>query len=335
MSAPDLTIVMPVRDEGSFMARSLDAVLAQDYDGTIEVLVVDGASSDDTPTIVAERADDDPRIALIANPERIVPNGLNLAIARASGALLLRVDGHCEIPPDYATVCVERLLEQDAACVGGVLRTVGTSPAARAISLAQASPFGVGGASFRTGVDELMEVDTVAFGVYRTDHLRRLGGFDEDLVRNQDDELNLRLRQDGGRILLEPSVAVTYHSRATLRGLARQYRQYGWFKPLVLRKRGRLPSARSAAPAILVIGLVVATVLGGVMGGWPLALAPLAGYGAGLVIAAGWITRRELRALPRVAVALGALHLPYGIGFLGGLWRWRRARPTPVSVDDA
>lgn len=331
---PDLTIVMPVRNEGAFMATSLDAVLAQDYPGRLEVLVADGASEDGTDAVIADRARADPRVTLVPNPDRIVSCGLNRAIATATGELVLRVDGHCTIPPDYARVCVARLLAEDSACVGGQLRTVGSTPVARGIALAQASPAGVGNATFRTGAAEVVEVDTVAFGVYRRDHLRALGGFDEDLVRNQDDELNLRVRQDGGRILLDPTVVVHYHSRASLRSLLRQYGQYGWFKPLVLRKRGRLPTVRSAVPGALVLGLALTTIAAGAVAGPLAALAPIALYGAGLVLVGLGVGRRDPTAALVVPAALGAMHLAYGIGFIGGLWRWRSAPPTPVRSAD-
>ena len=330
---PDLTVVMPVRNEGPFMARSLGAVQAQDYSGTLEIIVADGSSTDETPEIVADAAAVDPRIRLIANPERIVSTGLNRAIHEAAGTLILRVDGHCEVPPSYASICVARLLEGGVDCVGGVLRTVGQSVGARAVALAQASRAGVGSAAFRTGAVEARSVDTVAFGVYRRQRLLELGGFDPELVRNQDDELNLRLIQDGGRILLEPDVEVTYNSRATLRGAARQYLQYGWFKPLVLRKRGRLPTARGLAPAALVLGLAVTTMGTALAVGLVGALAPIGAYVATLVIVGLWLGRRDPAAAPLVPVALAALHVPYGLGFLAGLWRWRGAPPTPVSVD--
>ncbi|MEM6325509.1 MAG: glycosyltransferase family 2 protein [Bacteroidota bacterium] len=323
---PTVSVILPIRNEVSFIERGLGAVLAQDYPpDKVEVLVADGMSDDGTRAIVREVAARHPErtIRLIDNPARIVPTAMNRALAEAEGAVIVRVDGHAEIAPDYVRRSVEALEETGAACVGGVLRTVGETGVARAISRAQSSPFGVGGASFRTGVGAGSFVDTVAFGTYRREVFDRIGGFDEELIRNQDDELNFRLTQSGGKIWLDPSVRCVYFSRASLSKLWRQYYQYGLYKVRVMQKRGGLASWRHLVPAAFVLGLALSAVLALMTGQslWLLAVAgpyTLANLGASL-----WTARGAWNTLPVLPVAFGILHLGYGLGFLAGLWRWR------------
>ena len=321
---PDLTVVMPVRQEADFIERSVGAVLAQDYPGSFEVLIADGASTDGTRAVLDRLAAADDRVAVLDNPDGIVPTGLNRALARARGHVVIRVDGHCEVPVDYARRCVGALLASGADCAGGVLHTEGRSLEARAVALAQSSPLGVGGSRFRTGAGSPRYVDTLAFGAYRREVFDRIGNFDEELVRNQDDEFNLRLTQAGGRIWLDPSIQATYWSRASVRGAFRQYFQYGTYKVRVAQKRRTVPSVRSLVPAVLVAGLVGATVVGAVRRGPRAAAAPLVAYAAGTVAAAAYEARRDPGAATLAPPAFAALHLGYGTGVWWGLWRWRK-----------
>lgn len=321
---PDLTVVMPVRQEADFIERSVSAVLAQDYPGSFEVLVADGGSTDGTRAVLDRLAGTDDRLSVLDNPEGIVPTGLNRALARARGEVVIRVDGHCEVPTDYARRCVDALLTSGADCAGGILHTEGGTLEARAVALAQSSPLGVGGARFRTGAGSPRYVDTLAFGAYRRDVFDRIGTFDEELVRNQDDELNLRLTQAGGRIWLDPSIRTTYWSRASVRGAFRQYFQYGAYKVRVAQKRRTIPSGRSLVPAVLVGGLAAGVVAGVVRRDPRLAVAPLAAYAAGTVAAAAVEARRDPAAAVLAPPAFAALHLGYGAGVWWGLWRWRR-----------
>jgi glycosyltransferase involved in cell wall biosynthesis len=321
---PDLSIVMPVRDEADAIERSLAAVLGQDYPGSFEVLVADGASRDGTRALLDDLAARDDRLSVLDNPDGIVPTGLNRALAQSRGTVVMRVDGHCEIPPDYARRCVATLLDTGADCAGGVIHTVGSSREARAVALVQSSPLGVGGSRFRTGAGSPRPVDTLAFGAYRREVFDRIGTFDEELVRNQDDEFNLRLTQAGGQIWLDPTISTTYWSRATLRGAFRQHFQYGTYKVRVAQKRGRIPSMRSLVPALLVGGLAAGLVAGAVRRDARLAAAPVAAYAAGTVVAAAVEARRDLGAAPLAPPAFAALHLGYGAGVWWGLWRWRR-----------
>ena len=335
---PYVTVVMPIRNEAGYIERSLSAVLAQDYPlDCVEVLVVDGMSTDSTREIIQQTLEhsDIPTsqhvnvqliVQLIDNPARIVPTALNIGLRHARGDIIIRVDGHCEISPDYLRRCVELLRETGADCVGGPMVTVGETGVARAIAIAQSSLFGVGGVTFRSGRKRPGYVDIVAFGAYRREVFDRIGGFDEELVRNQDDEFNFRLIQAGGKIWLDPSIRSVYYSRASLRGLWRQYFQYGVYKVRVIQKRGAVPSWRFLVPGAFVLGLLGSLLLA-LITGQPLWALSVAGpYAVANGLASLWIARRDWRTMPVLPLAFLTLHLAFGTGCLWGLWRWRRKR---------
>lgn len=323
---PSVTVIMPVRNEATFIERSLGAVLAQDYSRElIQILVVDGMSDDGTRELVqqmiARWPEDD--LTLIDNPEHIVSTGLNRALRDAKGEVIIRVDGHCEIAPDYVRQSVKTLQKTNAECVGGALKTVGDTLLAQAIALAQSAPFGVGGVAFRTGRVTGAYVDTLAFGAYRRGVFDRIGIFDEELVRNQDDEFNFRLMQAGGKIWLDPSIRSVYYSRTSLRRLWRQYYQYGLYKVRVIQKRRAVPSWRHLIPTAFVLALVLSSVLALVMLEWRWALVVAGPYILVNLAASLWGARNAWSVLPLVPLAFLILHLAYGLGFLAGLWRWR------------
>lgn len=330
-----VTVLMPVRNEGDHIASSVAAVTAQVLaDADLELLVIDGDSTDRTPDVAAEAITAAggaiaPTSRVLHNPGRIVPSSMNIGLAAATGAVIVRVDGHCDIPSDYVQRCLDLLDEHpEADCVGGALETVGQGWVARGIAAAQSSVAGVGNATFRTGSRTGCYVDTLAFGAYRRDVFARIGTFDEELVRNQDDELNFRLTQAGGKLWLDPTLVVRYHSRSSLRGLWRQYAQYGLYKVLVFHKRGAVASPRQLVPAVFVAAVTSTTVVGVLRRDprWPaLVLGPYS-----LVVAAATldIARRDRRAALAVPAALPTMHVAYGSGILAGLWRWRhRLRP--------
>jgi glycosyltransferase involved in cell wall biosynthesis len=316
---------MPVRNERAFIGRSLGSVLAQDYPtNRIEVFVADGLSTDGTPDIVRGFQQRHPNVHLLENPGKIVATGLNETVARARGDIVVRVDGHCEIAPDYVSRCVDHLERREAEGVGGFIETVGENLLSRVIALAMSSSFGVGGALFRTTSGKTCLVDTVAFPAYTREAIERAGPFDEELVRNQDDEYNYRLRRLGFRILLAADVRSRYYSRSSLRSLWRQYFQYGYWKVRVMQKHPRQMRLRQFVPLAFVAYLLGSTLVAPLT---PLHWVPLAtGASAyvGINLAASiWIARREIwRAFPLLSVAFATLHLSYGLGFLTGLARF-------------
>lgn len=321
---PSVTVVMPVRNERAAIERSLGAVLAQDYPpDLLEVLVADGMSDDGTREVVHDLAGDGRgvRLKLVDNERRSVAPGLNRAIGLASGDVIVRVDGHCEVPPDYVRRCVDALRATGADNVGGVAAAEGASGIARAIAAAVSSPFGVGNARFRYAAQPGW-VDTVPFGTWRRETFDLIGLFDEELVRNQDDEHNFRIIQSGGRIWLDPSIRVVYHSRGSLGSLWRQYYEYGYYKVRVMQKRRGVASARQLVPAAFVGG-VAASVLAALVRRRPrLALVVTGPY----MVAAALATARadaprEVRSL--IPLAFSTMHSAYGVGFLAGVWRYR------------
>jgi len=319
---PFVSVVMPVRNEGVFIERSLGAVLRQTYPADrMEILVADGLSDDGTPAAIAAMQKSDPRIQLLTNSGRIVSTGLNAALARGRGEIVIRVDGHCEVAPDYVLRCVEHLAKGEADAVGGPLETVGEDELSRTIAIAMSSVFGVGGVAFRTTSGWSGLVDTVAFPAFTRDAIERAGAFDEELVRNQDDEYNYRLRELGGRILLASDVRCRYFSRSSLRSLWRQYFQYGYWKVRVMQKHPAQMRPRQFVPPLFVAGLLLLAAAAPflVPARWLLA-GTAAAYALGVLVATVSSTSRgSLRAVTLLPVAFAAMHFGYGLGFLKGL----------------
>ncbi len=337
-SVPTVSVVMPIRNEADFIARSLGAVLAQDYPADrFDVLVADGCSDDGTTEIVRKMAAADSRVRLLENRGRIVATGLNQALAVATGEIVVRVDGHCEIAPDYVRHCVAHLVAGEADGVGGPLETIGQTPVARAIAVAMSSQFGVGNSAFRTVTGRSMIVDTVAFPAYTRAVMDRVGPFDVELVRNQDDEYNYRLRKRGGRLLLAADVHARYYSRSSLRSLWRQYFQYGYWKVRVLQKHPRQMRPRQFIPALFVSALLAGVVTSPWTAG-RLWLAAVAGLYVVANLAATLASRSRVPdATGRMVlpIAFAILHASYGSGCLVGLLKfWNRWRGEDTVGGD-
>ena len=330
-----VTVVLPIRNEADFIARSLGAVLNQDYPAhLLQILVSDGMSTDNTRALIAEMAQQHPDIALavLDNPKRIVPTAFNIALQHATGDIVMLVSGHCEIASDYVSQVVKAMQASHADNVGGRMNSVGTTPVSRAIALATSSPFGVGNARYRYATKPGW-VDTVYLGAYRRDILSRIGGYDEELVRNQDDELNFRLTQAGGKIWFDPAIKSTYYNRASLSKLWTQYFQYGLYKVLVMKKRGGVASWRHLAPVTFIVLLALSLVLGLAVR-LPLLMGVLAvPYLAGNLLASLWTARRDWPTVPYLPPAFAALHFGYGLGWLAGFWKWRGR--SSISVTPA
>jgi succinoglycan biosynthesis protein ExoA len=260
----------------------------------------------------------------VDNPGRIVATGLNAALKSARGDVIVRIDGHCRIARDYVSRCVHHLQRNDVDGVGGSINTIATTSVGRAIAAVMSSPFGVGGSAFRTVRDRTMLVDTVPFPAYTRRAIDMAGPFDEELVRNQDDEYNYRLRKLGARILLASDVKSDYYSRTSLRSLWRQYFQYGFYKVRVMQKHVRQMQLRQFVPPIFVIG-----VLGGAVGAlvsvavrtaW---LSMLLAYAVATLVASVASVRRSGWNRPwLLPLAFAIVHVSYGFGFLAGLIRF-------------
>lgn len=337
---PFVSVVLPLRNESASIRDCLDSILAQDYPADrFEVIVVDGESDDDTPEIAREYGRRDPRVRLVANPGRIVPTGMNIGIRNARGDVVARVDGHTRIAPDYVRTGVETLERTGADNVGGPMNAVGGGIFGDAVALATSSRFGVG-SYFHFGTEE-RSVDTVYMGMWPRSAFERVGLFEEELVRNQDDELSYRIRKAGGAIVLNPRMRSWYQNRQSIRRLARQYFQYGEWKVRVLQKHPRQMSWRHFVPPLFFVTLLVLGVaslfvpqsrflLGGLL---------LAYGGTILAIAAANALSKGIGTWLATAAAFLTIHLAWGAGFLAGLARfahwWRLTEPAPPQLESS
>lgn len=335
ITRPFVSIAIPCRNEASYIADCLASILAGDYPrDRLEILVADGRSDDGTREILSRYAAEHPCITVLDNYQLSTPAALNLAIRSASGSVVIRMDAHVLYPPDYVCRLVEALEETGADNVGGVLETVPAddTPTARAIALGLSHPFGVGNSLFRTGTRQRREVDTVPFGCYRREIFDRIGMFDEDLVRNQDDEFNFRLIARGGRVLLLPEVTCRYFARRSFRQVARMYYQYGYFKPLVGRKVGRVMTVRQLVPSILIAALLGSAALSVSVPGAAVAFVSIATTYVGCVLAcSAAAARADLRCGLALAVVFPILHFSYGFGFIRGIYDHLIARSLPKT----
>jgi len=320
---PFVSIIIPVRNEENFIAGCLQSVVDQDYPhDRMEVLVVDGRSEDRTREIVADFALKHPMIKLLDNPRLSTPAGLNLGIREARGDVIVRVDGHCVLEADYVRQCVRCLRETGADNVGGLMRAVGEGYVSQVIALAINSFFGSGGSKFHYAAKE-QYVDTVYLGAFPRHVFDRVGYFNEKLVRNQDYELNYRIRAAGGKIFLSPAIRSSYYGRSTLRDLWQQYFQYGFWKVEMIQLHPKSVRVRQLVPPLFVFSLVAAGLLSPIHQAFlRLFLLILASYLlAALLFSLKLAQRQGWRYLPLLPVAFAVMHFGWGLGFLLGLAR--------------
>ncbi len=343
-ATPFVTVIMPVQNEERFIARSLGAVLNQDYpEESMEVVIADGRSTDNTRGLVEGLAKNSAiRVTIVDNPGKIVSCGINLAVKQALGSVIVRVDGHCEIARDYVSRCVDSIVQEGVDGVGGPIETIGATPIAQTIAAAMSSKFGVGGSSFRTVKDRTMLVDTIPFPAYKRSTMQDAGPYDEELVRNQDDEYNYRLRKMGAKLLLDQNVRARYFSRSDLRSLWHQYYQYGYWKVRVMQKHPLQMRARQFVPPIFVLVVVTLTAFAMLSGDARMLLSGLLLSYAVVAVACSLIlygSDRNLK-IGWLPLVFAVLHFSYGFGFLSGLLRfWNRwgdresARIVPMGLE--
>ncbi len=338
IAQPAVSIVVPCRNEKGHIESMLRSILAQEPPpGGFEIVVTDGMSDDGTRTILERLAAQDTRLRIVDNPGRIVSTGLNAAIQEARGSAIVRMDAHTEYAADYVKRCVEILNSTGADNVGGPARTKSTGKMQAAIAAAFHSRFSTGRGGFHDPNYEGV-VDTVTYGCWPREVFDRLGLFDEELVRNQDDEFNLRLTRSGGKIWQSPLIKSWYRPRTSMASLFTQYMQYGYWKVRVIKKHKLLPSARHIIPLCFLLSLVLmpATfVLWPSL--FPLWLGAVAAYFAcssvaSLITAAryGW------RLLPLLPCVFACYHFGYAYGFCRGIWDFvvirRRARGSFTAL---
>jgi glycosyltransferase involved in cell wall biosynthesis len=319
---PFISVVIPMRNEAGWIEACLGSILAQDYPrDRFEVIVVDGESNDGSARILAGYGE---QIRVLSNPGRIVPTAMNIGIRAARGEVIARVDAHTVLQPSYLREGVEALRRSGAENVGGPMISVGGGKQGDAIAAAMGSRFGIG-AYFHFGTED-REVDTVYMGMYPRRVFERIGLFDEELVRNQDDELNYRLRKAGGRVFMTPRMQSRYQNRQSIRALARQFFQYGEWKVRVLQKHPLQMSWRHFVPPTLVFSLALLLALSPWMraAGILLGVEVIAYAAAVLGATAGAARGRDPGFKLRLALAFVTMHLSWGSGFLAGMIRFGR-----------
>jgi succinoglycan biosynthesis protein ExoA len=322
---PSVTVVLPTRDEQQYLCDCLTSLTAQDYAGELEILVVDGRSTDRTREIARAAGT---RVRVLDNPGITAAAAMNRGVASAQGSVIVRADAHALYEPDYVRRCVELLETGRYAVVGGPMRPVGISRFGRAVAAVTSSPLGVGPGRFHYAT-ELTEVDTVFLGAFPHEVITEVGGYDETRLQwaAEDHELNLRIRERGGRIAVDPAIRSWYFPRESPTSLGRQYFNYGRGKVSTLAKHRRLPSWRPLAPAGLVAGTAVAVAVGVATRRPAVALAPLVAYAAAAT-GAGWRFGADPGVAPhRAAAAMAICHWTYGAGFWAGVGRVLTRRP--------
>lgn len=332
----NVSLVMPIYNEEKHIRDTLDSVLEQDYEGAMELLLVDGGSTDQTVVIITEYMTRYPQIRLLHNPARIAPTAMNIGIRNATGELIIRMDAHAEYAPDYVSKCVKWSQKTGAENVGGPAYATGKGFWGKAIEFAHYSPFGLGGAYFRTGHYEGY-TDTVFGGAFRKEVFERVGYFNEHLVRNQDIELNSRIITSGGKCYLTPEIKSKYYCRSNLRDLWRQNYANGLWSIYTTRVSKKALSLRHFVPLLFVMGLILSGMLAMVgqlffkeFSRWltgPIFLCAGAYLLAAIFFAFKIAAQKGLRYFIPSIVVFATLHLSYGWGSIVGLLtvsKWAR-----------
>jgi glycosyltransferase involved in cell wall biosynthesis len=310
-SWPTVSVVMPVRNEAGTLADAVGAVVTQDYPRAFEVCLAVAPSRDGTREVADQLAAEHPAVTVVDNPQGLTPTGLNAAIAATRGEVVVRVDAHAQLSDGYIAAAVHAMAATGAVNVGGVQEAVGATPFEDAVAAAMTSWMGTGGGKVHLG-GAAGEVDTVYLGVFWRPALEAVGAFDDTLERNQDYELNIRLRHAGGVVWFDPALRVRYRPRGSWQALARQYYQYGWWKQVVTRRYPESVRARQVAPVAATVGLGVSLLAG--RRRW--ARAVRAAYLGAVAVAAVGGSGGDPGRAARLAVVLPTMHLSWGSGFI-------------------
>lgn len=319
---PGVSYVMPVLNEVEHIEAAVRSLTSQDYRGPFEIVLALGPSVDGTNEIIAELSRQDPRIRAIANEAGSTPSGLNVAIRASTNPIVIRVDAHSVLPPDYTSIAVRTLLETGADNVGGIMRAVGRTPFEKAVAHAYGSREGLGGTQHHVG-GKAGPAETAYLGVFQRHRLVEVGLFDEGIKRGQDWELNRRLRSTGGTVWFTPELEVEYRPRSSLRKLIRQFVATGIWRGELARRFGTANSLRYFVPPLAVLGILAGLVLGVVgsaTGIWWLTLPFVVPglYALVVVVASVVAARQGIRTGLWYLVVLPCIHFGWGTGFLLG-----------------
>jgi succinoglycan biosynthesis protein ExoA len=325
---PIVSVIVPCYNEEATIQLLLDAIEHQTFPhDQFEVIISDGISTDGTRMVITEYQKQHPdlHIKVVDNPKRIIPSALNRALEAAEGNYIIRLDAHSMPYPDYIEKCIQDL---EAGCgdnVGGVWEIqpgrkgeLHPSWMARGIAAATAHPLGVGDAQYRF-TNQAQFVDTVPFGAFESKLIGKIGFFDETLQTNEDYEFNVRIRQSGGKIWLNPAIRSVYFSRPSLLSLIQQYWRYGYWKGIMLYRYPQTLRWRQLLPPLFVasvVGLILLTLLNAWFG--LLLILQMCLYGFLLLITGIQVSwqKKDFSLLISIPLAISAMHLTWGTGVL-------------------
>lgn len=319
-----VSIIIPCRNEENYIKQCINSFLNQSYPKElIEIIIADGMSTDNTRNIINEISKENTNVVLIDNKKFTAPAGMNLGIKKSKSDIIIIFGAHAYADKDFVKENVLALENKEVGCAGGVITTINDSIKGEAIAEAMSCPFGVGNALFRYADKEAF-VDTVGFGAYDRKFITDIGLFDEELVRNQDDELNFRVQKTGKKILLNPKIKSTYFSRGDFKKLWRQYYQYGFWKVRVIQKHKKPASIRHLIPLMFVLFLL----FGGI--GSIFSNLIRIGYFSTILLyllldatfSLKVCKKKSFTHFPYLFITFPILHISYGVGFILGIFNF-------------
>jgi glycosyltransferase involved in cell wall biosynthesis len=331
-----ISVICPIYNEEKYIAKCIKSIIAQDVDkSNMELLLVDGMSTDQTRNIVSNFKEKYHWIKLLDNPHQIVPTAMNIGIKNAVGSIIVRIDAHAAFPVNYISVLVKNLELLNADNVGAACETLPANKSieAKSIATALSSSFGMGNSYFRVGAKKIMEVDTVPFGCFRREVFDKVGLYDEELIRNQDDELNARIIKNGGKIFLIPHLIVKYFARDSVKKTRKMFYQYGLYKPLVNKKLGSPATLRQFFPLLFVLGLIGGFILSFVHHIFiyiyftTLLIYLMSSLYFGMKDSKD---KKEIFYLPYVYMSI---HTAYGWGYLVGIYKILAGKPFDAKIN--
>lgn len=315
-----VTVVMPVYNESKYIDKCVKSLLKQDYPKSLmEWIFVDGNSTDDTVSKLRQYQEKYPELINIKdNPQKTVPYAMNIGIRASRGKYIIRLDAHSDYKVDYISKCVYHLENSDADNVGGVAETKADGFVGSCIAKVLSSKFGVGNSEFRT-TGNTGYVDTVPFGAFRREVFTRYGGYDERLTRNQDNEMNYRIRKNGGKVLLSNDIQLTYYCRDSIKGIADMAMKNGMWNIITMKLCPGSMSIRHFVPLVFVLSIIGLVLLGFVQKlFWWLLLAELALYFI-LAIFFAIKAAKSLKEFLMIVMLFPIFHVSYGLGSLKGV----------------
>tara|TARA_Y200000002_G_scaffold55039_1_gene40411 strand:- start:1443 stop:2489 length:1047 start_codon:yes stop_codon:yes gene_type:complete len=339
-----ISIIIPIRNEAKKIKSAINSCLNQKNINIkkIEIIIADGSSTDGTSEILKLLSEENKCIKIVFNKDKYMPHGFNKALTIATGKYIMVMSGHSVLKNDYIFNSLKAMMENDAQCVSGSMDTIQENYLGKIIGISQSTIFGVGNSTFRINKDKGKYVDTGVFGFYKSKVFLQIGGMDEELIKNQDDEFNFRLTQNGGKIWFDPSIKSKYFSRNTLIKLFKQYFFYGFYKVRVFQKRGGLASIRQLIPPIFILSLLLTIVIKIITNNSIYFISIF-----GLYVCIGFVfslvsiknKKENYLSIPILQYSYLILHSSYGLGFIiGALYfirKWNKISTLDYNFNKA